>query len=40
MAGAPVEDVGVNEQLVDLAGANGVEVAEHHGRMAQRFSEL
>ncbi len=40
MAGAPVEDIGGDQQLVDLAGAGGVEVAEHHGGMAQSFSEL
>jgi hypothetical protein len=40
MSGAAVEDVSGQEQLVDLAGADSVEFAEHHGRMAQRFSEL
>lgn len=40
VSSASVEDVGGKEQLVDLACADGVEVAEHHGGMTQRFSEL
>lgn len=40
MSGAPVEDVGGEKQVVDLAGADSVELAEHHGRMAQSFSKL
>lgn len=35
-----VEHVSGEEQLVDRAGADSVEVAEHHRGMAQRLSEL
>ncbi|MGH3978171.1 MAG: hypothetical protein ACRDRZ_04080 [Pseudonocardiaceae bacterium] len=30
MPGGPVDDIGVEEQLVDLAGSGGIELAEHH----------
>jgi hypothetical protein len=40
VSGAAAENVGVEKQLVDLAGADGVEVDQHNGRMAQCFSEL
>ena len=40
VSGAGVEDIGLQEQLVDVPGRRGVELAEHHGGMTDYFSQL
>jgi hypothetical protein len=40
VSGAGVEDIGLQQQLVDLPGRRGVELAEHHGGMTDYFSQL
>lgn len=40
MPGATIKDVGVEEQLVDLAGGGGIEFAEHYRRVTEQFGEF
>lgn len=40
MTGAAIENVGREQQLVDLPGGSSVELTEHQGWMSQRFGEL
>lgn len=37
--GHGVEHVGLGEQLIDLGGCGGVELAEHHRRVAEDFGD-